>query len=512
MRTELVPKSPSDRLTGNPPVGLRAAATAAFLLAALAVGSGTQGQPAGTHGDALRVGLLHPEPWFCQATGERSQKDVRVLRLAFGIGMTPAGRLAAPWFYTRVPPEGEPRRLLLRPEIAGAGGSAPPAKPIATPPPAPFAAWQAEVARRLPGFAAWGDSPAVGLAVRDWPGDPFAWSRLQGAALLPWREEAARGAPDRAGPPPAATLRCPAWPQGVRFREHPDARAYTLDRAAGHGLGALTLTGFRSRDALAREIEAGRLDAVLLEPEEVASWKRLLARADWAWGRQPGTQQVALRIAPALAAELGAVGRRALSMALNRTELGEALEPGRFTPARAFFEPLLPPQGPPEAPLRWDARSARALWLGFAAPTRRLRLATLPHPRLREAARIAASQWQRTLNATVLVQVVAAPRFAEVLARGEADLALDVLDLDNGSLQALWAPLLPGRGAAVRLAAWEAAFRERAPYLPLLANDQYTLARAPEGAARLALVCPGCTGVALAAVQEEPEPERREAP
>jgi hypothetical protein len=471
------------------------------------------GQPAGTGGGILRVGLFHSDPWFCQATGERSQKDLRVLRLAFGIGMTPAGRLAPPWFYARLPPEGEPRRLVLRPEIAGAGASGSDATvPMAAPPPPPFAGWQAEVARRLPGLVGWADGPAVGLAVRDWPEEPFAWSRLQGSALLPWREEAARGAPDRTGPPAAPTSRCPAWPQGVRFREHPDARAYTIDRAAGHGLGALALAGFRSRDAFAREIEAGRFDAVLLEPEEVASWKRQLARADWAWGRQPGTQQVAVRLASALAEELGAVGRRALSLGLNRAELGEALEPGRYTPSRAFFEPLLPPQGSPEAPLRWDARSARALWLGSNVPVRRLRLATLPHPRLREVARIAASQWQRTLNATVLVQVVAVPRFADVLARGEADLALDVLDLDNGSLQALWNALLPGSGDAARIAAWEADFRERAPYLPLLANDQYTLARNPEGAARLALVCPGCTGVALAAVQEEPEPEGRGEP
>ncbi len=149
--------------------------------------------------------------------------------------------------------------------------------------------------------------------------------------------------------------------------------------------------------------------------------------------------------------------------------------------------------------MRWDTLRARRLWLKDERPPGAWRLGVLDHPWLAGLADRIQAQWNRTINQPVTVEVLGANRYRPALARGELELFLDVVDLDDGSLQELWRRSLPdtrppGRTASPRrpLAALEAALRGRLPYLPLLVNSHYLLLRKDAAPELMRRACPGC--------------------
>jgi hypothetical protein len=87
------------------------------------------------------------------------------------------------------------------------------------------------------------------------------------------------------------------------------------------------------------------------------------------------------------------------------------------------------------------------------------------------------------------------------MAAGRHDLYLTVVDLNDGSLQNLWARALPpealalgpnallGKDAEKRLAAWEAALLESLPYLPVLENLHWAVS---QESAPIRAICPAC--------------------
>jgi len=495
---------------------------------------------------ALRLGMLHPLPHLCVGQ-EPGQRDLRVLRLAYGVALTPAERIAWPWYLAV-----EGRQIALREEglfgppragsdTAGSDttGSGSPAAGSATVGSRAvgggaggLARWLESVQGRVPalsvvrevsgerrpavGAAAYpGADPAADPAAHGGPSlpvlrvkagaeDPWLASRLNGNALLPYREELGVARP------------CRSWPAGVEFLPGRGATEggrvrYVLRRREGHGVPAFTLSGYGNAGALWADFGADRLDVALLDSgalrhDDVGGG----AAAGGVWGVQAGTQQVILRLSPRWEAARTAEARRALSQAINRPALAGAAERGAFRAARAFLEPVLPEGRAGEAEaLRWDSRLARKQWLALAGhdaearePSRRLRLAVLSHPLLEVFARRIAGQWQTTLDVVAVPELVDAERLLPAWNSGAYDALLDVADLDDGSLQDLWNSALgAGEGGGepptpAQLAVWEGRLRQDLPYLPLLTGIQTVLAHGAGAAERLRHVCPGCAHAA----------------
>jgi hypothetical protein len=123
----------------------------------------------------------------------------------------------------------------------------------------------------------------------------------------------------------------------------------------------------------------------------------------------------------------------------------------------------------------------------------------LSHPLLEGVARRLSGQWQTTLGLAAVPELVDADRLLQSWNSGQFDLLLDVVDLDDGSLQDLWSGALGGRlsggsepPSAAQLTDWEGSLRRELPYLPLLANLHHVLAPGEGGAEKLRQVCPGC--------------------
>ncbi len=474
-----------------------------------------QGAPAATVPPAeagapvLRLGLVHGQPHLCVGQ-EAGQRDLWVLRLAYGVALSPAQRVAWPWYLAA-----SGRGISLRADglWAGPGANAGEAGTLAR--------WLEAVQARVPalraepsalrapptalraqpsGLAAAEAGRLPVLAIRGADADPWLASRMNGSAVLPFREELGVGQP------------CRSWPAGIEFL--PDRAAteggrvrYLLRQRAPQearpGVHAFVLTGYGSPAALWQDFGAGRIDAALVDSEA-------LKPPPPAGGRlatQPGTQQVILRWHAKLAGGLTPEARRSLSQAINRPALAAVAGPGAFRAARAFLEPVLPEGrlGVAEA-LGWDSRLARQQWLAGAAagtggnPERRLRLAVLSHPLLEAFARRLAGQWQATLGVVAVPELIEADRLVQAWNGGGYDLLLEVADLDDGSLQDLWSSALGSgeRGRSepptpAQLAAWEQALQRDLPYLPLLASVQVVLARGEGGAEALRWMCPACT-------------------
>jgi len=448
----------------------------------------------------LRVGVLHPHPRFCAPDGERAQKDLRLLRLVYGIAGDPEARARLPWFLASAEPGRDALALRTRALWGLPGAWLVHGQPDF---PAPrhrdlLAPWRARVLAAVPGLL-----PGEMLSRHPFRlpdgADPFLPSRLNGSGLLPVRDD----------PPPG----CPQWPAGVTYAPQADPYRYRFTRAEGPAGPALDVRGYATPGGLRYDLERGRVHVALLEAQDLARLgPGFVAGSGLRWGWQVGGQQVVLRLPAALAEALGPEGRRALSQAVPRPALAALGTPGRFRAARAFLEPLLPEPGAPAAPLGWDARAARGTWLARERALPRLRLEVLAHPWLQAMATRIAQQWQRTLNLTAGAVALDAEVFAARAGPGAPALRLEVVDLDDGSLQDLWLEHEPPRPAA-DLAGCEADFQARVPYLPLLANLHFAVAVGAEAGTRLAQVCPGCTvaapgaappGVVTAAARAEP--------
>lgn len=489
---------------------------------------------------ALRIGMLHPLPHLCVGQ-EAWQRDLRVLRLAYGVALAPAERVAWPWYLAL-----DGRRISLREDAlfgpspakglaagsdaaggvssggisASSGAAVGPAQDgLASDGSAGgLALWlesvQAEVPALSAELGASGGSAAAGLTSLGGPAqpvlrintsaaDPWLASRMNGSALLPYRDEWGVARP------------CRSWPAGVEFLPGRAAleggrMRYVLRRRAGRGLPAFTLTGYGNPGALWADFGAGRLDVALLDSGALKADEAVATgSAGGVWGVQAGTQQVILRLNPKWEAARTVDLRRALSQAINRPALAGSAERGAFRAARQFLEPVLAEgrggeaggRGGEAEVLGWDSRLARKQWLANAGASsvRRLRLAVLSHPLLEVFARRLAGQWQTTLGIVAVPELVDADRLLQAWNSGAYDALLDVVELDDGSLQDLWSAAI-GTGergnveppTPAQLAAWEAKLRQDVPYLPLLTGVQYVLARGEGATEHLRQVCPGC--------------------
>ncbi|HEX9843006.1 MAG TPA: hypothetical protein VGC20_09665 [bacterium] len=445
----------------------------------------------------VRLGVNHARPHLCLAD-EPSQRDLRVLRLAWGLLGEPGERLDWPWFYRVQPwPHAEPLRMEVALDTEALWRELP-VRLLGAQPDLPngagvdrLAAWRDWAVTQLPG-ARPNALLSVAQLIAPLPTqDPFFASRLAGSRLLPFDL-------GRNGVRPQDL--CRRWPAGVTLQPPGPEYAYELVSVRGGAGAPFHLYAYRERRELWRDYFRGRLDALLLETTDLdGELERYRASQLGDWGVLVGTQQVVLRFRPALASQLGREGRLALSLALPRERLAQVDGPGRFAPAMAFLAPVqapgaLEPAAELAAELASDTLQARRLWLQAQRKLPELRLVTLDHPVLERLAGRMQAQWNKTLNLTLRVLVVPADQFYRALERGDGDLFVDVADLDDGSLQDLWLDALrelraPLGGGPAR---WEAALRKGLPYLPVLGSVHTVLLRPNAPPGLLERVCPGC--------------------
>lgn len=428
--------------------------------------------PAFDKPSVLRLGITHPQPRLC-AGQEPSQRDLRVLRLAFGLHRPPTQRLEWPWYLTPVAPGArdlalDTQRLwgVTWPTLAAADGRA---KPIVT--------WLRAVTAQVPGLEA--APPATGGMLRVRSADALLPSRLAGHEWLPDVE-----APGGNG------ISCRRWPLGVEYHPGGGREAYTLRQSRPVTGPDFVLHGYRQPGALWADLSGDRLDAALVEGADLGTED---PPAGLTWGQEVGTQQIVLRFHPAMTKALPAEARLWLSQAIHRGELAQLAPRGGFQPARAFTEAVQPSRKVSDHELfQWDSRSARQHWLEHPPAVQRLRIAVLSHPFLESLAQRLAGNWQKSLELPTAVQPYEADRLWRAWQRGEVELMVDVVDLDDGSLQDLWGETLGAalHGKDAAPAAWEQRLRAAPPYLPLLTHVQWVVsATGPETLAR---ACPGC--------------------
>lgn len=480
---------------------LGVAAGFGFSTPALALGAPVGSKSSGR----LRLGIIHPFPRLCRG-GEHAQRDLRVLRLAFGLGRTAESR-RLPWFYRpeqREGGSGEEISILLDtaalwglpPTVLGAGspeggGNSPSGAPVS---------WRAIVMKRLAPAGSMVEGRPDRITVARAGAGLFIWSSLGGGNLLPFHFN---GGSDRSDLPPS----CQSWPKGValeRERERGRIR-YRLTGEGGAVHPPFRLTAFHAGSQLMKEARRGRLELLLLEGDELKAIVKERSDPSWKIGVERGTQQTVLRLKSALRGELGAEGLMALSLALSRERLAAVAGEG-FAAVSNFMEPLLPGQiSPPEEPLRWNTRRARRIWMSKKRPERRIGLALLSHPVLEEVGRALAGQVKKTLNLSLFVHSYPPGSFAEASEKGQIEMIIETVDLDDGSLQELWSDAIlneatpggsPAQGADP--APLEKMLRAELPYLPLIANRAYYLIINKKGAKALPIICPECQIMTLA--------------
>jgi hypothetical protein len=253
-------------------------------------------------------------------------------------------------------------------------------------------------------------------------------------------------------------------------------------------------------DLLWRDYHWGRLDALLLEgPDLGPKVSRYRASQLGAWAVSRGGQQIVLRLHPKLKERVGSDGRLALSLALGRKKLGGLEGPGWFGGSTSFLAPIMTnvenDESGRESPLRYDTLRARRLWLSREREIpAELRLSVLQHPWLERLARAVGEHWRRTLNLKIRVEALPPDLFYRMGTASEPELRMEVVDLDDGSLQDLWQESLGEvrAGFTNSPSQWEALLRENLPYLPLVANLHYVLLKKKAKRDLLPGICPDC--------------------
>ncbi|MDH5751800.1 MAG: hypothetical protein OEZ59_05220, partial [Deltaproteobacteria bacterium] len=332
--------------------------------------------------------------------------------------------------------------------------------------------------------------------------------------------------------------KCRDWPRGVEVITGSGRTGYRL-RVFTPGRQPLQIDAYVSWDALWEDLQGGKLDGVLAaehDVREAPSWTRITRSrgrgsdaAHAVWLQMPGGQQIVVRLDRA--EKLNPQSRRALSLAAPRQALVNLPGPGAFVPTEMFLAPLL--NVTPAAPgLETDALEARKLWLGAwggeenpsgepvpesgPAPEsgiapESLQLLLPENPYLERLASLLADRWRRSLNLGLEIHPLGMTMFAERAAGAVSSLVLDVVDLDDGSLQDLWEKSLagyaPGAGAPVTLENLELSLRERMPYVPLLRNVHYLVLPREGGKSRSTEdICPGCLPVPPPSPLDPPRP------
>ncbi|MFI5400502.1 MAG: hypothetical protein ACHQZQ_05580, partial [SAR324 cluster bacterium] len=273
-----------------------------------------------------RLGILHPVPHLCVGQ-EPTARDVRVLRLAYGVTPAPVQRTAWPWFLHADSSQVTADTAALWPPADGGSG---------------LGRWLLRVAAQVPALQVQGEARVRAdgrlSAWRIRGADPWLASRLSGSGVLPFRDE------------PEAAAPCRGWPAGIEYLPGRGAAQgggvrYVLRKQPGPAGFGFALYGYISAQGLWAAFASGNLDLVLADSE---SLPQDLPPARWAVTAD--TQQVVLRWSARLQRSLSPAARRDLLLAINRPALAGAAGRGAFRAARAFFEPLAPQaQGPSSA-------------------------------------------------------------------------------------------------------------------------------------------------------------------
>lgn len=468
-------------------------------------------------GKPPHVGVVHPSPRFCRGQ-EHSQRDLRLLRLAFRITLRISGAAALPWFYKTYQGRGAGQNTILLALDTMALWNTPLSaladynpEGLESAPgqtgPDPLQPWRSGTISRIPDLA---ESSLPSLAQFEAPSPskrPFWFSRLGGSAVLPYYSAVTEAPADS----------CVRWPLGTIYeaaKTAKTARTKQIDKPgkarAGYKLhyrgeaGGFRISAYASLKSMFRDLQWGRLQAVLLDGGELAAaLESSLKLPQPLVGGSPGTQQLVLRPRPGLGDEMGPDAMRILSKAIARKRLARAAGPG-YAPSQGFI-PFAPnaPKTKRDDFLVWDARTARGDWLKLDNPPRKLSLAVLRHPVLKRVAQGLASQWKKSLSLEITVVLLSVEKFDQPGGADEADFNLLVVDLDNGSLQDLWRAALQVTteapverssqvSAETSMAGFATLLRRDLPYLPLIQNAHYLLASSPAAYRRAAHLCPGC--------------------
>lgn len=423
----------------------------------------------------LRLGIVHPQPRLC-AGQEPSQRDLRILRLAFGLNRVAEQRLEWPWYLAPVAPGSSDITL----DSARLWDVAWPSLAASNKRPGVITAWQRAVSAHVPGMEAAPRTSGAALRVR--LVDRLLPSRLAGHEWLPDWEA-----------PGGNSSACRRWPVGVEYHPGGGRETYTLRQSRPVIGPAFVLHGYRQPSPLWADLADGRLDGALVEGADLGTQE---PPAGLTWGMEVGTQQIILRFHPLMAQTLPAEARVWLSLAIHRGELAQLAPRGSFHIARAFTEPVQSPRKINDHELfQWDSRSARQHWLERPPALERLRIGVLSHPLLESLAQRLAGNWQKSLELPTAVHPYDADRLWRAWQRREMDLMVDVVDLDDGSLQDLWKESLGMalQGTDARPPVWEQRLRATLPYLPLLTHVSWVATAG--GAEVISRICPGCAMV-----------------
>lgn len=426
----------------------------------------------------LKIGVFHPNPRFCMDQ-EPSQKDVRILRLAFGLKPFQGFGFSLPHFFKRgEKTEGSfsaevglvfnPRQVWDRPEPSRASWD------LALPEenqPYGLRPWMKLIRKKIPALV----PHETKEGVFSWEATPgLSASELGGTELLPFRLDAEGKKP------------CRSWPKGVDLKKGGGGKTYILSRIKKEPKDFI-LYAYRSHRALRQAFLNGAVDGMWLEAADVVRLGKSLRALpeDWFWGWAPGGQMIVLEVADETQKRLGLKGQKALSLAINRKNLA----PGGFTPATGFLYPLLS-----QGNVIWNSMAARQNWAGTKLSNMPLRMASLDHPQLARLARGLVAQWAKTLNLEVRLSLFPFQRFSRAVNSEKYDLVLGVKDLNTGSLQSLWEKSLGEEwpeGLEV-LKAHQIRMEQFMPFIPLLSNRYFSVTKGEKGKKQMNRLCPEC--------------------
>lgn len=434
------------------------------------------GREKGQGNRLVRLGIYHSRPALC-AGMEPAQRDLRVIRLAWGVGNGPRQWTTSPWFYQMAFPKskmkgqrGKPRPDATDPELTldtkrlwGTWGAT---RAVGWPDfPSednhdPLLAWRQGVLKGWAGLKGAGVPSMNRFSLRPVHADQYpTWmlpSRLSGSRWLPYMK----------APATSKSGGCHSWPNGVTFSGKENSGGYRMKNHRAGLNSSFEMNAFASRSDLWRAFANGRLDALLLEGEDLSQLPANLLRSQkFKWFRQMGGLQVVLRLGKDALQKLKIEARRALFQALPRTQVHQLAGKDRFTNPKHYLGPLLPMTLPPNVALQGNSFEARRGWFNARNGVEKLTLVAPDFPFAQKLALLIQNRLQRSLNLSLSIRLLPFDQFAKAAQSEKAQLVLEVLDLDDGSLQAAWAKVLAMQksGSAPRAMGGDSASRSAAP-------------------------------------------------
>ena len=439
----------------------------------------------------LRIGIHHPFPRLCPGE-EPSQRDLRVLRKAWRIGASPSAWRSGPNFLIPVEVFSDKAWRLDSEALWGVPLGSLTGHPADIGPDFGedrLSLWTKGVAERVPGIEAYPWSSLAQVMVTE--NSPFLNSRMVGFEKLPqWIIE------DNRPPLEMKIARCRPWPRWVRWAKGDESRSYRMEIDSIGKEGSISLRGYRDRKRMWRDFLWGQLEALLLEGSDFdGQVRRRRVGQLGKWGVLAGGQQLVLRFPREMGEGLRAGERAALSQALDRRTLAKSAGIGGFAPLTQFLTPWLESDALPPAPvLGWNALEARRAWLNREHTVEPWNLLVLAHPILERVSKAMQAQWRRTLNRDVSITPLPITRLALAARENRSAWTLEVVDMDDGSLQDLWEEALEGEQAlaGAEPKSLEERLRGKLPYLPLIGNVHWVVLRNGVPGERIQDICPDC--------------------